>query len=1038
MRHDRSPRVSSAHTVAANDRGRTLARCGSALLVLVVFGVAQVYAQPFPRVRLSAVDPPGARQGSTVEVTLQGEALDDLTTLYFSDPHLKAERLPTPAPSGKNPPPAPIRFRITVPAETPLGVHDIRAIGKWGISNPRAFVVGDLEEVQEKEPNNDTPEAQTVTLNRTVNGTIATRTDVDYYRFTGKKGQRVVVHCAASSIDSRLDPLLEMFSPQGKRLAFSRNYRSRDAVVDVFLPGDGEYLVRVCDFTYLVGKADETFYRLRLTTAPWIDVVYPPVVEKGKATLVTLYGRNLPGSQPEQTSVTPRGLKLETARAKVQVPAVVASQCGPVFSGTLLPRMGTLDGFEYRTRNDSGVSNPALLLQAHYPVILEAGDNDTPEKAQPIKLPCTLCGRIENKNDRDWYSFSAKKGEVYVLEGYGDRLRAPVDLYFRLRGPDKKQIVGEADDNSELPTVAAQLWTSSQDPKYRFVVPADGDYELLIGSWTAMGRAGPRSIYSVTIGPEKPDFSLLLIDNAESGGGFTVERGGHQDLKVVCIRHDGFDGEIVLEAEGLPPGLTCVPQVAGPRVKEVSLVVTARADAPFWAGAIRIKGTAQIEGKPVVRPAHASTLVWPTPQKNQPAISRLARSVCLAIRDKGPYTLETSVQTLELPVGGRGEVKLTVNRQWPEFKNATVQLVRVSAPVQSNGQLINIPNTSIPGNKAEVVVKFQVPTNTPPGTYNLVFEGRGKFSYQPDPRDKKKKQNLEAVESTPPIRFTVYNSVAELSLMAPQVVLRPGGEAALGIKVKRLHGYKGEFKVEVVAPPGAQGVSAASITIPAGANEGRAVLKAPPQARSLANASFLVRATARVDNLSLKEETKFLVSVSTTASTGGGVSVQPTPLLPQGSAGWKYQAASKVKGDTWTAPTFDDKSWLVGKAPVGYGEEELTTRKGTVITLKEQEVLFRHELEVPAELLAQKGVQFSLTVASDDSALVYLNGQLIDQDPTADHEFAYWNREIVVPLKHLKPGKNVVAVRVKNGSGSSDLYFDLALSALVPKPTSTK
>jgi hypothetical protein len=75
---------------------------------------------------------------------------------------------------------------------------------------------------------------------------------------------------------------------------------------------------------------------------------------------------------------------------------------------------------------------------------------------------------------------------------------------------------------------------------------------------------------------------------------------------------------------------------------------------------------------------------------------------------------------------------------------------------------------------------------------------------------------------------------------------------------------------------------------------------------------------------------------------------------------------------------------------------------------------------------------FSLEVASDNSAEVYINGQLVDKDEE-DHEFAYWNRTVPAPAKLLRPGRNVVAVLVHNSSGSSDLYFDLALTARVPK-----
>jgi len=37
----------------------------------------------------------------------------------------------------------------------PLGTHELRLVNKWGVSNSRSFVVGDLPEVMEKEPNNE-------------------------------------------------------------------------------------------------------------------------------------------------------------------------------------------------------------------------------------------------------------------------------------------------------------------------------------------------------------------------------------------------------------------------------------------------------------------------------------------------------------------------------------------------------------------------------------------------------------------------------------------------------------------------------------------------------------------------------------------------------------------------------------------------------------------------------------------------------------------------------------------------------------------
>jgi hypothetical protein len=158
-------------------------------------------------------------------------------------------------------------------------------------------------------------------------------------------------------------------------------------------------------------------------------------------------------------------------------------------------------------------------------------------------------------------------------------------------------------------------------------------------------------------------------------------------------------------------------------------------------------------------------------------------------------------------------------------------------------------------------------------------------------------------------------------------------------------------------------------------------------------------------------------------------------LLAASAPGWRYAPAKSVAaGDGWVAPAFNDAAWAQGKAPIGYGEEELGTRKGTVIAQKGEAFVFRRSLEIPADLLEKKGVTFRLSIASDDNATVYLNGSVVDKDPEEDHEFAYWNRDIDLPLKALKPGKNVLAILVRNKPQSSDLYLDAEFTALIPIP----
>src|SRR5262249_52298051 len=260
--------------------------------------------------------------------------------------------------------------------------------------------------------------------NSTVNGTISASTDVDYFVFAGKQGQRVVVSCLASSIDSRLFAGLELYNKQGSLIAANREYQDKDAVLDATLPSDGDYYVRVFAFTYTQGSP-EHFYRLTVSTAPWIDAVYPPVVEPGKKTDVTIYGRNLPGGKPDPSAVLD-GHVLDKLFFAVEPPSDPAAHTQLRTTGYVPPRSSFLDGFELRLRNDVGTSNPYLLTYARAPVVLDNEANDTSESAQEVPVPCEIVGRIEKRGDRDCYRFTAKKGDVYGIEPFADRIGAPV------------------------------------------------------------------------------------------------------------------------------------------------------------------------------------------------------------------------------------------------------------------------------------------------------------------------------------------------------------------------------------------------------------------------------------------------------------------------------------------------------------------------------------------------------------------------------------------------------------------------------------
>jgi hypothetical protein len=844
------------------------------LLLCAETAVAQLpLGNNLPNPRLMTVTPPGGKAGTSVEVTFTGTDLEEPQTLLFSYPGIKAEPVvpPPPPPDPKKPeakkdpkapapkPPPITKFKVTIAADTPLGVHDVRLVGQWGVSNPRAFMVGDLNEVLEKEPNNDVDQAQRVEINTTINGAITAPTDVDYFVFAGKKGQRVVVSCLASTIDSRLQPAIELYDSGGHPLGFNRHYQGKDALLDCTLPADGDYYIRLFEFTYTQGSP-EHFYRLTISTAPWIDAVFPPVVEPGKPAQLTVYGRNLPDGKPDPAAVV-NGRILEKITVTVNVPNDPVALQRLTFSGLVLPSSSALDGFEYRIRNAVGASNPFMLVYGHAPVVLDNEANDTAETAQAVTVPCEIAGRIEKKHDVDWYAFTAKKNEVYNIELFNERLGAQNDMFFVLRNGGNKQDIGEFDDNPDTLNPIKFFTRTDDPPRFRFVVPADGKYELMVTSRDSGVRSGPRSYYRLSITPDRPDFRLILMPPADNRpDACRLLQGGSVHFTVLAWRQDGFNDAIHLSAEGLPAGVTCAPQSLGPGLRQASLVLSATANAGLGVAEIKVKGTATINGQSVVREARPASITWPVPpQQGIPVVSRLDRSLVLAVREQAPFTLTALIDKPAVLQGDKPNLSLKLTRLWPDFK--TPLQLTINDPIPNLTVNNNQPLT-VAADKNEATAVVVVNGNVTPGTYNMVLRATAQIPFNKDPMAKQK-PNVNVVLPSTPVAVTVLpKQVATLSIPQPAVTAKVGTPSELVVKVARNPGFAGEFKVQLVLPPNVKGVSADEVTIPAGKDEAKLVLKIAPDAAPGNRPDLIVRATAMQNgNVPTPHDAKISVNV---------------------------------------------------------------------------------------------------------------------------------------------------------------------------------
>ncbi len=237
--------------------------------------------------KLSSNNPFGARRGEPTEVTLFGSNLEGKARLIAP---FSAEVVPLAADA------ASWKFRITPAADTPVGVYVCRVRTDDGLSNPFLFAVGQVPQVAEKEDNGAFDLAQPIPSPVVVEGK-SEGNDVDYFRFPGKKGQRIVVDAQCARIGSGVDPTIRLTTAAHAYVASADDTPGllTDARLTAVLPEDTDYVIELSDSRYQ-GTA-KAIYRLLVGPVPVADEVFPLGGRKGETIGLELQRRDAPRSK---------------------------------------------------------------------------------------------------------------------------------------------------------------------------------------------------------------------------------------------------------------------------------------------------------------------------------------------------------------------------------------------------------------------------------------------------------------------------------------------------------------------------------------------------------------------------------------------------------------------------------------------------------------------------------------------------------------------------------------------------------------------
>lgn len=628
----------------------------TSVVVLAVLA-QQAFAQP----SVTHVSPSAVQPGQTIEVTLHGAKLDDPLQVWTSFP-AKVEVVPGAADAKDQKSRV---CKVTLDAGVPVGIGGLVVGSPTGVSDVSLVVIDDLPSVADNAKNHSLEQAQAVTVPAAIDG-VSDGTNFDYYKFTGKKDQRLSIEVVGARVGSNFDSVVRLLKADGSELMLADDDESTgaDARLSLMLPADGDYVVELHDNQYRGGGR----YRLRIGDFPLVTVPYPLGGRLGSTTRLEFAG-------PANGEVTPVVLRIpdEVESGRVSVTA------------------------KYPAGKSSALTT---LVASSLPESLEAEPNDSSKVATPVTIPAAVNGYFDADRDKDYFTFAAMKDQSLSFRAVSRSLGSPSLLYMRIfDGSDKQLAETKVDDAAE--------WTLT----HKF--PADGMYCLMVED--LLRRGGPEHAYRIEIEPA-PGFSLALKNDKDTRLQFNIPmNSGALALPIQCNR-SGYDGPIELAFESNPIGLRMLNPTIPAKAKEHRLIVTAQDDATAGSLApLRIIGSARVNDRPQQAVVETlATLRAKRPQLTFPPQWMNGLTSIVVGNKLDPFFAVKPVATTAAfdKAAGQAPLALTLERSNKDFKDSITVMVEdlpsgFTSAVKADKDSYNVTVTG-PKDAAAAVHKFKI------------------------------------------------------------------------------------------------------------------------------------------------------------------------------------------------------------------------------------------------------------------------------------------------------------------------------------------
>ena len=728
--------------------------CKSAGLAVVI-GLALAARGLAAPPEIKGTTPLGVQRGVASEVTIQGANLTGNPTLV--------------APFGftVKPPAAPStdaaswKLNLDVAAGTPIGVYPIRVKTDDGLSNPFLFSVGQLPQVAEKEENNAFESAQAIPSPVVVEGQAA-GIDVDYFRFAGKKGERIVVDAQCARIGSGVDPSIRL-TTAGRTFVASADDSAgllTDARLTATLPEDTDYVIELSDSRYQGGG--RPVYRLVVGAVPVAEEVFPLGGRQGETVGFELRGGNLPDLKVAAATVnaTP-DWDVFALRATNQAPGM-DTPAGPLLDVESLPP----------------------IVVSHRPELREPADPNAP----PVRaaVPVTLNGRLDPTGDEDRYVLAVTPGQKLRIEVDAAERGSALDGVLQVLGA-KDAVLATADDtNTPIAGKTPKAVIISPDPTLDFTVPA-GLTEVTLALKDLQGRGGTGYAYRITVEPVVPSFEITLND-LQVG----IPRNGTAAVGVAVVRK-GYNGPISLSVANPPAGVTVRPGTIADGQAVGAFTVSASPDAAFDAVTLQVVGSGQGPDGPIVRSATKEVVFaqQATPMATLP--TNTSTQIGLAVAPALPTAVKLDAPATPIEVVHGFGAPIEVKAERSAGADAALAVTPLALPPGLAVPAVNIAEKAATGS-----VTVTAAPEVPLGPMTIALTAKGKIA------------NVEQVFAVPAVTLNVVRPAA-ITLAAPGVEVKAGATVEVKGKVERKAPFAEPVTVKVTGLPA--GLTAEPVTV---------------------------------------------------------------------------------------------------------------------------------------------------------------------------------------------------------------------------------